>query len=270
MMQEYKQQEQKSLEQILQEADEEEAFNREVNKEKARRAKKKQQQFDLKLFIKRFSQIGIVACLITGVASHIYEEVAYTNNGGAGVIESLDEIKGGDGIVGSEFSNDFTLNGKYYALPFPLQDLLDDGWTLANNQNTELTDTSNANGDYLTLVNNGSRITIEAESLTGKRVQVKDEYVTYLSVNESDVEDFEMSGHITFGMNDEDIQNIIKDYDEYNKSERVEDDYSYYSIYVRDINDPFVYSYTIDLNQKPGGEKRADYISLSAYENYSY
>lgn len=267
------QSEPKPLEEILQEADEEEAYNKEVNKEKAKRQKKKDKSFDWKMFIKRFSQVGVVSCLVLAGASIIYEKYEdskyaseYTQK-----IQTLDELPTGDNVVGSSLSNDFTLNGDYYVLPCSLQSFFDNGWTVEEYYEDKLSDDINTYGTSIYLENNGSKLYVTVESLTGKKTKVQDGYVTYVSVEENEVENLEISGNITFDTTEEEFNSFTSTLNQDDVYFHEYDDYSYYTIHLdNDEDEPFNYSYTVYLEDKPGGVKKISEINMSCRENYLY
>lgn len=263
----------KPLEDILKEAEAEEAFYKEVNKEKAKRLKKSNKSFDWKMFIKRFSQVGVGLAVFIGIGNVIverFEDTKYAKEY-AQKIETVNELPTGDNVVGNTLSNDFILNDHYYVLPCALQDLFNNGWTVEDYYEEKLNDNVDAYGTSLRLQNNGSKMYVTVESLTGKKTKVKDSYVTYLSINEGEVENIELSGNITFETTAEELKEFVDTLNEEVANFHEYDDYSYYSMHLDgDEDEPFNYSYSIYLEDRPGGIQKISEINISCYDNYLY
>lgn len=262
-------QEEKNINELL--GGSEEAYEEKDFSDVRSTPRNKKKAFDWKTFVKKASQIGLIVIVGIGAVGFIYDVVEYNayNDGGSGVIESLDEIPTGDGIISSELSYDYLLNGDYYVMPCPLQTFLDNGWTIDDNSDVKESDTVKKIGTFFTLENNGSEIWVEVESPTGKKIKVKDSYVTYISMDEDELESFEMSGGIAFGMNDDEVDAIAKE-NNWEYHHNISNDYSYYSIYYENEEEPYTVTYSLDLSNHPGGNRVVDGISISCYENYYY
>lgn len=228
--------------------------------------------FDWKKYIKTVCKVGVVLGLCGYGISFLSDVVSYHHSSDNNIIE-IEDIQQGDGIIDSTLTNEFTLNGEYYSFPCKLQDLIDNGWDFSKYSDVTEKNTIKKNDrKYADLINDKDQsVFLALESLTGKKVSVKDSYAVYLSPMdpyEGEKVELHISGGIYTGMTCSELDELIAQNEwKYSKSTTNAD--WYYTIEYSEDDMPYEISYSIST-KKENEVRYVESITINAYENYDY
>ena len=120
--------------------------------------------------------------------------------------EYLSQYKAPDSLGDDLVSGNVTLEGKTYSVPFPMQLLLDDGWSYGKDDSYKV---GAGEGYSVSMKKGDKRINVSAYNLSENATYLQNTMITSVTVRDHSSASFELPGGITIKSNDSDLKAVL-------------------------------------------------------------